>query len=72
MPADGESVDPPVDDTEDLVGQLVKATVDVQPNKDGNPRAKLLTVSAYVPKAKKKAAPPPPPDDDEDDGDDPF
>lgn len=75
-PGDGEEVDPPVDDTDDLVGQLIKATVDVQPNKDGNLRAKLLTVGIYNPKPGNrngnKPKPPPPPDDGFDDDEIPF
>jgi hypothetical protein len=73
-PGDGEEVDPPVDDTDELVGQLIKSMVDVQPNKDGNLRAKLLTVAKYDPKpgSRRRATAPPPPADDEDDDEIPF
>lgn len=51
-----DDIYPAVDDTDDLIGQQLKAAVTVQPNTNGNLRAKLATVAPYV--AKKRATEP--------------
>lgn len=75
MPEGDEEIETPIDDTEELIGKGIKASVTVAPNKAGTLRAKLTMIAPY--KSKKQAKPAakpaaPPPDDEDDDDDLPF
>lgn len=72
QPEDGDEVELPIDDTDELVGKQVRAAIEVAPNTNGNLRAKIVSIAAYKKKSSngtkpaRKAAPPPDDDDDED------